>query len=96
MWHKRFIKYFLLKISIVLIFIFLLIYTLRAGSCASEFGLKVFCILKVNWKDFLQNFFAIHFTCSESCALSRGKYFYLSGNFGGGIVLGFSGFLEKF
>ena len=28
--------------------------------------------------------------------LGRGKYFYLSGNFGGGRVLGFSGFLEKF
>ena len=41
------------------------------GSCASELGLKVFCRLKVNWKDFLQKFFAIHFTCSESCALSK-------------------------
>ena len=46
-------------------------YTLGAGSCASELGLKVFCELKVNWKDFLQKIFAIHFTCSESCALSK-------------------------
>ena len=45
--------------------------TIGAGSCASELGLKVFCKLKVNWKDFLQKFFAIHFTCSESCALSK-------------------------
>ena len=30
---------------------------LWAGSCASELGLKVFCRLKVNWKDFLQIFF---------------------------------------
>ena len=45
--------------------------TLWAGSCASELGLKVFCKLKVNWKDFLQKIFAIHFTCSESCALSK-------------------------
>ena len=36
---------------------------LGAGSCASELGLKVFCRLKVNWKDFLQKIFAIHFTC---------------------------------
>ena len=26
---------------------------------------------KVNWEDFLQKIFAIHFTCSESCALSK-------------------------
>ena len=35
-------------------------------------------------------------TITPGRATSRGKYFYLSGNFGGGIVLGFSGFLEKF
>ena len=36
--------------------------TSGAGSCASELQLKVNCRLKVNWKDFLQNFFTIHFT----------------------------------
>ena len=46
-------------------------FKIRAGSCASELGLKVFCRLKVNWKDFLQKNFAIHFTCSESCTLSK-------------------------
>ena len=36
-----------------------------AGSCTSELQLKV------NWKYFLQKFSTIHFTCSESCALSK-------------------------
>ena len=31
----------------------------------------MFCTLKVNWKDFLQKKFAIHFTCSEWCTLSK-------------------------
>ena len=37
----------------------------RAGSCTSELQLKVNC------KDFLQKCFTIHFTCSESCTLSK-------------------------
>ena len=47
------------------------LFTSRAGSYASELGLKVFCRLKINWKDFIQKKIAIHFTCSESCTLSK-------------------------
>ena len=38
---------------------------------------KVFWRLKVNWKNFstkIQKYFTIHFTCSESCALSKVNY----------------------
>ena len=42
-----------------------------AGSCTSELQLKVNCRLKVNCKNFLQKKITIHFTCSESCTLSK-------------------------